>query len=97
MIDAERNKFDEIKVRFEQGTISRDDIDWLATELDSYSKAWKTERDNLRKLVEINQKYQTRQERLIGVLKLLADRLRNTNEGAFEYELRMAEQAAADR
>lgn len=88
MIEPERKQFEEIKERAKRGALLGDDFEWLATELDSYSRAWKTERENLRTLTEINIKYRDRQEKLIGALKALADRASQVPD--LEYEVRMA-------
>lgn len=91
MIEPERQHFEEIKERGKRGALLGDDFEWLATELDSYSRAWKTERDNLRKLTEFNIKLCNRQEKIIGALKALADKAEQVAD--LEYEIRMAREA----
>lgn len=91
MIEPERKKFDEIVERGKGGILLADDFEWLVTELDSYSKAWKTERDNMRKMAEIVQRMKETQEKLAGALKALVERAEQ--DADMEYEVRIAREA----
>ena len=64
MTEPERQKFNEICERVKRGAYLGDDIEWLVAELDSYSRAWKTERETLRKLVDEVSKMVMAQDRV---------------------------------